>query len=196
MSTSYSIYCFAKPTKQELSKIEWFEPYASFSIYDAEGEQTDECIKLFRKDDEDIANILKSKFIKNITLPEKVTDYNALYKGLGFSEKAIAEKKIYMSWGNGYTFEYTDGEHTKRIEYEELQRYKGVVETECIAIKMECLWDSEDALVYPNKARVLEFIPELRQYSFAPINNSILSKAEIPFLIFERNKGKCFIKKY
>lgn len=163
MSTSYSIYCFAKPTKQELSKIEWFEPYASFSIYNAEGEQTDECIKLFRKDDEDIANILKCKFAKNITLPEKVTDYNALYKGLGFNEKAIAEKKIYMSWGNGYTFEYTDG---------------------------------EDALVYPDKARVLEFIPELGQYSYAPINNSILSKAEIPFLIFERNKGKCFIKKY
>lgn len=131
-----------------------------------------------------------------MTLPEKVTDYNALYKGLGFDEKAIAENKIYMSSGNGYTFEYTDGKQIKRIEYEELQRYKVVVETECIAIKMECLWDSEEALVYPDKARVLEFIPELGQYSFAPINNSILSKVEIPFLIFERNKGKCFIKKY
>lgn len=196
MSTSYSIYRFAKPTKQELSKIEWFEPYDSFSIYDADGEQTDECIRLFRKDDEDIANLLKSKFVRNMTLPEKVTDYKAVFKGLGFDEKAIAENKISMSWGNGYTFEYTDGEQIKRMEYEELQRYKVVVETECIAIKMECLWDSEDALAYPNKARVLEFIPELRQYSFAPVNNSILSKAEIPFLIFERNKGKCFIKKY
>lgn len=196
MSTSYGIYRFAKPTKQELSKIEYFESYAAFPIYDVDGEQTDECIRLFRKDDEDIANILKSKFVKNITLPEKVTDYNVLYKGLGFNEEAIAEKKIYMLSGNGYTFEYTDGEQIKRIKHEELQQYKILVQTECIVIKMECLWDSEEALVYPDKVRVLEFIPELKEYSFAPINNTILSKAEIPFLIFDRYKGRCFIKKY
>ena len=27
-------------------------------------------------------------------------------------------------------------------------------------------------------------------------NNSMLAKAEIPFLIFERNRGKCFIEMY
>ena len=28
------------------------------------------------------------------------------------------------------------------------------------------------------------------------INNSMFAKAEIPFLIFEKNRGKCFIEQY
>lgn len=196
MSTSYKIYRFAKPTKQELSKIECFEPYDSFPVYDADGKETNEYIRLFRKDDEDMANIINCKFARSIILPDKVTDYDALYRGLGFDEKAINEKRIYMSSGNGYTFEYTDGKQIKSIDYEELQHYQNIVQTECIAIKMECIWDSEDECVYPDKAYVLKFIPELQDYNFAQISNRVLAKSEIPFLIFERNKGKCFIKKY
>ena len=33
-------------------------------------------------------------------------------------------------------------------------------------------------------------------YEYVPVNNSMLAKAEIPFLIFERNRGKCFIEMY
>ena len=39
------------------------------------------------------------------------------------------------------------------------------------------------------------FIPGIDEYRYVPITNVILSKAEIPFLIFERNKGNCFIQK-
>ena len=45
------------------------------------------------------------------------------------------------------------------------------------------------------KKRVYEYIPALKEYRYAHINNSILAKAEIPFIIFESNKRKCFIEK-
>ena len=37
---------------------------------------------------------------------------------------------------------------------------------------------------------------EIENYEYVPVNNSMLAKAEIPFLIFERNRGKCFIEMY
>lgn len=40
----------------------------------------------------------------------------------------------------------------------------------------------------------LSGIPGLQEYRFVPVSNNVLAKAEIPFLIFERNKGKCFIE--
>ena len=196
MSTEYSIYRFAKPTKQELSKIEFFEPYSMFPVYDADDEQTNEHICLFCCDDKDITNIINSKFARRVVLPEKATDYENLYRSMGFGEKEIAEKRVYLKSSDGYTMDYTDGMQLIRVAYNELKKYRIVVQTECVAIKMECLWNSEDVYCYPDKTRVYEYIPALKEFSYAPITNNILAKAEIPFMIFERNKGKCFIKKY
>ena len=36
--------------------------------------------------------------------------------------------------------------------------------------------------------------PDLQEHRFVPVSNNVLAKAEIPFLIFERNRGKCFIE--
>jgi hypothetical protein len=196
MSTAYSIYRFAKPTKQEVSTIDYYEPFGLFPIYDADGEQSNENIKLFRCDDENAANIINSKFARRMVLPEKTTDYHKLYRELGFDEKAITEKRVHIKSSDGYNMEYTDGEHIISMKNDEYQNYQIIVQTECVAIKMECLWNSEDEYVYPDKSRVIKFIPELQEYSFVPISNSVLAKAEIPFLIFERYKGKCFIQKY
>ena len=194
MSTSYSIYRFAKPTKLELAKIDYFSECDSFPVYDADGDQTGEYIRLFRSIDEGVANIINSKFVRVLVLPEKVTDYERLFRAIGFDENAIVKNKIYIKTGN--TMEYTDGEQVKRIRYDDLRSYELTVQTECIAVKMECLWDSEDANCYLDKKRVFEYIPALQEYSYVPVSNNILAKAEIPFLIFERNKGKCFIRKY
>lgn len=57
MSTSYSIYRFAKPTKRELSEIDYYSEYDSFYLHDSEGEQTTGCIRLFRSTDKGIAGI-------------------------------------------------------------------------------------------------------------------------------------------
>ena len=167
-----------------------------FPIYAVDGKQSNENIKLFRFDDENAANIINSKFARRIVLPEKNTDYDKLYRDLGFDEKAIIEKRVHIKSSDGYNMEYTDGEHIMSMKYNGLQNYQIIVQTECVAIKMECLWDSEDEYVYPDKARIIKYIPELQKYSFVPISNRVLAKSEIPFLIFERNKGKCFIQKY
>ena len=45
MSTSYSFYRFAKPTKYELAGIDYFSEYGSFYLHDSDGEQTGGCIR-------------------------------------------------------------------------------------------------------------------------------------------------------
>ena len=149
MSTSYSIYRFAKPTKYELAGIDYFSEYDSFYLHDSDGEQTVGCIRLFRSTDKEIANIISSKFVRPLVLPEKVTDYEKLYCEM-------------------------------------------IVQTESVAIKMECLWNSEDVYSYIDKKRVWEYIPALQEYRFVSVSNNVLAKGEIPFLIFERNTGKQF----
>lgn len=196
MSTSYSIYRFAKPTKHELAGIEYFSEYDSFPIYDANGEQTNEHIRLFRSTDEETANLINSKFVQGIVLPQEVIDYEELFMEMGFNEKAISEKQVHIKTSDGYTMEYTDGKQVKKIKYDDLNFYHRIIQTECMAVKMECLWNSDDVYCYLDKKRVLEYIPALREYRFVPVSNSVLAKAEIPFLIFERYRGKCFIEMY
>lgn len=194
MGTSYSIYRFAKPTKLELSGIDYFSEYDTFYLHDLDGEQTTGCIRLFRSTDKEIANIINSKFVHSLVLPEKVTDYEKLYREIGFDDKAISEKRVHIKSSNGYIMEYTDGEQIKQAYYDDLQLYELIVQTECIAVKMECLWDSDEVYSYIDKKRVWEYIPGLQEYRFVPVSNNVLAKAEIPFLIFERNRGKCFIE--
>ena len=105
-----------------------------------------------------------------------------------------SEKRVHIKSSNGYIMDYTDGEQIEQVKYDDLQFYEMIVQTECVAVKMECLWDSEDVYSYIDKKRVLEYIPGLQEYRFVPVSNNVLAKAEIPFLIFERNRGKCFIE--
>lgn len=115
---------------------------------------------------------------------------------MGFNEKAISEKQVHIKTSDGYTMEYTDGEQIKQIRHDDSNFYQKIIQTECMAVKMECLWNSDDVYFYLDKKRALEYIPALQEYRFVPVSNSVLAKAEIPFLIFERNKGKCFIEMY
>lgn len=194
MSTSYSIYRFAKPTKHELAGIDYFSEFDSFPIYDSNGDQTNEHVRLFRSTDEETANLINSKFVQGIVLPQEVTDYEKLFTEMGFNEKAISQKRVHIKTSDGYTMEYTDGKQIKQIKYDDLNFYQRTIQTECMAVKMECLWNSDDVYCYLDKKRVLEYIPALQEYRFVPVSNSVLAKAEIPFLIFDRNRGKCFIE--
>ena len=47
-----------------------------------------------------------------------------------------------------------------------------------------------------DKKRAWQYIPDLKKYRFVLVSNNVLAKAEIPFLIFERNRGKCFNEIY
>ena len=35
----------------------------------------------------------------------------------------------------------------------------------------------------------MTMIPGIRDYRYVPVNNSMFANAEIPFLIFEKNRG-------
>lgn len=190
----YTISRFAKPTKKELKHVLKFSETEKHYFLDEDGCETGEYIKLFRSNDPFVANLLNSRFTVPIVLPEIVTDYQRMFVDMGFSEKSIKNDKIHICYSNGWDYDYSDGCEKKRISCTKLKNYDIQIQTECFAIKIKELWNSDDARVYPDRNLTEKYIPELDQYQYVPVNNSILAKAEIPFLIFERNKGKCFLE--
>ena len=193
MSTTYEIVKFAKPTKKELLAVDKFIAYDSFRIEDEDGYDAGWGIYLFRADDKSVSNLLNSRFAVKIVLPEMVTDYEKLYTDLGFDDEAI--KNIVKS--NNRNMDISDGINTEQINKSMLEDYKVAVQTNCIAIKMKTLWNSGENYIYNlNKEKVIKNIPGIDVYSYVPVNNSMLARAEMPFLIFQKNYGKCFIAMY
>lgn len=190
MGTTYTIYCFEAPNEEETKAIDHFSDYESFPALERS------FISLYRENDKSVQNLVDSQFAKKMILPESIVDYDTLYLNLGFCKELVQEKKIHISCGNLHWIEFTDGESTKRIETSELDHYQIKVPVRCIALKMEVLWDSNEACFCPDNERIAKYLPDVDRYQFVPINNNLLAKAEIPFLIFERNKEKCFIEKY
>ena len=78
---------------------------------------------------------------------------------------------------------------------DDFERFAIMVQTHCFAVKMELLWDSSDNFYYLDHERVLKYLPNIDDFRYVPVSNQILAKAEIPFLIFEKNKGRCYIEK-
>lgn len=197
MSTTYEIVKFAKPTKKELSAVDKFIAYDSFRIEDEDGYDAGWGIYLFRADDKSVSNLLNSRFAVKIVLPEMVTDYEKLYTDLGFDDEAIKNKDVHIVKSNNRNMDISDGINTEQINKSMLEDYKVAVQTNCIAIKMKTLWNSGENYIYNlNKEKVIKNIPGIDVYSYVPVNNSMLARAEMPFLIFQKNYGKCFIAMY
>ena len=115
-------------------------------------------------------------------------------RGKGKSAVAAAAyrsgEKLTNEW-DGMTHDYT--------------RKGGVVHTEIMLpphappsfADRSTLWNSSENNLYGiDKKKAIKCIPDIENYEYVPVNNSMLAKAEIPFLIFERNRGKCFIEMY
>ncbi len=197
MSTTYEIVKFAKPTKKELLAVDKFIAYDSFRIEDEDGYDAGWGIYLFRADDKSVSNLLNSRFAVKIVLPEMVTDYEKLYTDLGFDDEAIKNKDVHIVKSNNRNMDISDGINTDQINKSMLEDYKVAVQTNCIAIKMKTLWNSGENYIYNlNKEKVIKNIPGIDVYSYVPVNNSMLARAEMPFLIFQKNYGKCFIAMY
>lgn len=197
MSTTYEIVKFAKPTKKELLAADKFIAYDSFRIEDEDGYDAGWGIYLFRADDKSVSNLLNSRFAVKIVLPEMVTDYEKLYTDLGFDDEAIKNKDVHIVKSNNRNMDISDGINTEQINKSMLEDYKVAVQTNCIAIKMKTLWNSGENYIYNlNKEKVIKNIPGIDVYSYVPVNNSMLARAEMPFLIFQKNYGKCFIAMY
>ena len=197
MSTTYEIVKFAKPTKKELLAVDKFNAYDSFRIQNEDGDDTGWGIYLFRTDDKSVSNLVDSRFAVKMVLPELVTDYEKLYADLGFDDEAIKNKDVHIVKSNNRNIDISDGINTEQINKSMLEDYKVAVQTNCIAIKMKTLWNSGENYIYNlNKEKVIKNIPGIDVYSYVPVNNSMLARAEMPFLIFQKNYGKCFIAMY
>lgn len=197
MSTTYEIVEFAKPTKKEVLAVDKFNAYDSFRIQNEDGDDTGWGIYLFRTDDKSVSNLVDSRFAVKMVLPELVTDYEKLYADLGFDDEAIKNKDVHIVKSNNRNMDISDGINTEQINKSMLEDYKVAVQTNCIAIKMKTLWNSGENYIYNlNKEKVIKNIPGIDVYSYVPVNNSMLARAEMPFLIFQKNYGKCFIAMY
>lgn len=197
MSTTYEIVEFAKSTKKELLAVDKFNAYDSLRIQNEDGDDTGWGIYLFRTDDKSVSNLVDSRFAVKMVLPELVTNYEKLYADLGFDDEAIKNKDVHIVKSNNRNMDISDGINTEQINKSMLEDYKVAVQTNCIAIKMKTLWNSGENYIYNlNKEKVIKNIPDIDVYSYVPVNNSMLARAEMPFLIFQKNYGKCFIAMY
>ena len=188
---------FKKPTKDDLSNLHMFNPYGSIPILDDDGDSTGWNIYMFRVDDKDIQNIINSSYAVKMELPECITDYDSFFEDLGFPKEAVRNGDVRIIKSNSRYITISYGDKSKEIEKSRLEKYKVMVQTKCVVLKIKALWNSSENNLYGiDKKKAIKCIPDIENYEYVPVNNSMLAKAEIPFLIFERNRGKCFIEMY
>ena len=197
MSITFEIVKFKKPTKDDLSNLHMLNPYGSIPILDDDGDSTGWNIYMFRADDKDIQNIINSSYAVIMELPECITDYDSFFEDLGFPKEVVRNGDVRIIKSNSRYITISYGDKSKEIEKSRLEKYKVMVRTKCVVLKIKALWNSSENNLYGiDKKKAIKCIPDIENYEYVPVNNSMLAKAEIPFLIFERNRGKCFIEMY
>ena len=197
MSITFEIVKFKKPTKDDLSNLHMFNPYGSIPILDDDGDSTGWNIYMFRADDKGIQNIVNSCYAVKMELPECITDYDSFFEDLGFPKEAVRNGDVRIIKSNSRYITISYGDKLKEIEKGRLEKYKVTVQIKCVVLKIKALWNSSENNLYGiDKKKAIKCIPDIENYEYVPVNNSMLAKAEIPFLIFERNRGKCFIEMY
>ena len=174
-----------------------FNPYGSIPILDDDGDSTGWNIYMFRADDKGIQNIINSSYAVIMELPECITDYDSFFDDLGFPNEAVSNGDVRIIKSNSRYITISYDDKSKEIEKGRLEKYKVMVQTKCVVLKIKALWNSSENNLYGiDKKKAIKCIPDIEDYEYVPVNNSMLAKAEIPFLIFERNRGKCFIEMY
>ncbi len=197
MSITFEIVKFKKPTKDDLSNLHMLNPYGSIPILDDDGDSTGWNIYMFRADDKGIQNIINSSYAVIMELPECITDYDSFFEDLGFPKEVVRNGDVRIIKSNSRYITISYGDKSKEIEKSRLEKYKVMVQTKCVVLKIKALWNSSENNLYGiDKKKAIKCIPDIENYEYVPVNNSMLAKAEIPFLIFERNRGKCFIEMY
>ncbi len=197
MSITFEIVKFKKPTKDDLSNLHMLNPYGSIPILDDDGDSTGWNIYMFRADDKGIQNIINSSYAVKMELPECITDYDSFFEDLGFPKEVVRNADVRIIKSNSRYITISYGDKSKEIEKSRLEKYKVMVRTKCVVLKIKALWNSSENNLYGiDKKKAIKCIPDIENYEYVPVNNSMLAKAEIPFLIFERNRGKCFIEMY
>ena len=197
MSITFEIVKFKKPTKDDLSNLHMFNPYGSIPILDDDGDSTGWNIYVFRADDRGIQNIINSCYAVKMELPEYITDHDSFFEDLGFPKEAVRNRDVRIIKSNSRHITISYGDKSKELEKGRLEKYNVTIQTKCVVLKIKALWNSSENNLYGiDKKKAIKCIPDIENYEYVPVNNSMLAKAEIPFLIFERNRGKCFVEMY
>ena len=137
-----------------------------------------------------------SRYI-TISYGDKSKEYDSFFEDLGFPKEVVRNGDVRIIKSNSRYITISYGDKSKEIEKSRLEKYKVMVRTKCVVLKIKALWNSSENNLYGiDKKKAIKCIPDIENYEYVPVNNSMLAKAEIPFLIFERNRGKCFIEMY
>ena len=180
MSITFEIVKFKKPTKDDLSNLHMFNPYGSIPILDDDGDSTGWNIYMFRVDDKDIQNIINSSYAVKMELPECITDYDSFFEDLGFPKEAVRNGDVRIIKSNSRYITISYGDKSKEIEKSRLEKYKVMVQTKCVVLKIKALWNSSENNLYGiDKKKAIKCIPDIENYEYVPVNNSMLAKAEI-----------------
>ena len=122
---------------------------------------------------------------------------DSFFEDLGFPKEAVRNRDVRIIKSNSRHITISYGDKSKEIEKGRLEKYKVTIQTKCVVLKIKALWNSSENNLYGiDKKKAIKCIPDIENYEYVPVNNSMLAKAEIPFLIFERNRGKCFVEMY
>lgn len=199
MSVDIHIYKFEPLTAEELEKVKWFE------ISDDEqalgenhnwNEYNPYSIMRFHLKDESIRKIPRDVFSEKVVKLKQI-NREKVYKYLGFSDESIKNNKVSFRWMNGRKICYADGEVERSIAVDEERRFIEVIDFPCLLVKCKELFDADNTTEFIStrdaRDRLMKQNPGFQTYNYEIITNEMLAKAEIPFLVYERNKGKCFI---
>ena len=162
MSITFEIVKFKKPTKDDLSNLHMFNPYGSIPILDDDGDSTGWNIYMFRADDKGIQNIINSCYAVKMELPECITDYDSFFEDLGFTKEAVRNGDVRIIKSNSRYITISYGDKSNEIEKGRLEKYKVMVQTKCVVLKIKALWNnSENNLYGIDKKKAIKCIPDI-----------------------------------
>ncbi len=199
MSVDIHIYKFEKLSAAELEKVKFFNVSDDESFL-GERHNWDEfnpySIMRFHMQDESISKIPMDVFSEKMVKLKQI-NREKLFKYLGFSDESIKADKVKFRWMDGRRLCYVDGEKEERIGIDEERRFMEVIEIPCLLVKYKELFDADETtecfFARDARDRLLKYYPGFQTYNYEKVNNEMLAKAEIPFLIYERNRDSCFI---
>ena len=136
---------------------------------------------MFRADDKGIQNIINSCYAVKMELPECITDQDRYFEDLGCSKEVVrnGDVRIIKSNSRHITIFYVD--KLKEIEKNRLEKYKVIVQTKCVVLKIKALWNSSENNLLMSK--LIYF--QTTRYILYLFNNIIFAKKkEMDFMQF------------
>ncbi|MGN0805254.1 MAG: hypothetical protein ACI4MS_07715 [Candidatus Coproplasma sp.] len=123
-------------------------------------------------------------------------NYPKLFSFAGFTEEEIRQGISLSRYFYDYAVYVSKDGVRKEVSTSEIERFYDKVEVPSIITKCKVLYSSDYYSGFDSREfykRIKKLIPSFDTYCYFKVDNEILSKAEVPFLIFDRNKDKCFI---